>query len=200
MGSTQTSRRRHRLRTLRASWNPSRISGQETTRTCRPWARRRDTIQTKDRHRLNGHRLASVIVIAVLSIGTPVQAKDHNSIYGGIMKDDYYLALARCETGNNINHSTKSYTGMYGIHRQTFARWSNYNSAKGLTPRQQTKVADAIAFLGHTQRDGKHIHKVGPFGWGAVRNGCGKMLQMLCASKHPKVTQYAPRACRLANG
>ena len=116
------------------------------------------------------------------------------------MKDDYYLALARCETGNNVNHSTKSYTGMYGIHRQTFARWSNYNSAKGLTPRQQTKVADAIAFLGHTQRDGVHIWRVGPFGWGAVRNGCGKMLQMLCAAKHPKVIRYSPRACRLANG
>jgi len=93
--------------------------------------------------------MALYILLAIpgLVMATPAQAssKGHDK-YGGILPDDYYSGLARCETNSNWNHSTKSYTGGLGIYRGTFKRWSNHTSAKGMTPAQQVKVADAIAF------------------------------------------------------
>jgi hypothetical protein len=105
------------------------------------------------------------------------------------MPDDYYTALARCETGLNWKHSTKSYTGGLGIHRQTFRTWSNYNSAKGLTPRQQVKVADAIAFSSHIERSGRKVWRVGPWGWGCLR-GQPSIQRYICQSKHPLVQRW----------
>lgn len=114
--------------------------------------------------------------------------------YGAILPDKYYDSLAQCETGGNWNHSTRSYTGGLGINRHTFRRWSKYQSAKGLTPRQQVRVADAIAFSGYTDRNGIHIWRVGPFGWGCVRRS--SLLQAyICKSNHPKVVRYRKRAC-----
>jgi hypothetical protein len=63
--------------------------------------------------------------------------------YGAILPDKYYDTLAQCETGSNWNHNTRSYTGGLGIYKPTFRRWSKYHSARGLTPRQQVRVADA---------------------------------------------------------
>lgn len=202
MGSTQSLRRCHRLRTIRTPRNTSRLGREKTTRTCRPWPRCSNTMETPNRHRMLRACLAALISLAVLGNAAPTQAqpKDNHSVYGGIMVDQYYTQLSICETNGDVNHSTRSYTGMFGIHRMSFKRWSNYTSAKGLTPRQQVKVADAIAFTGFTQRNGEHIWRVGPFGWGAVRNGCGKMLDMICKSKHLKVLRYGPRACRLVYG
>ncbi len=189
MGIPQTPRRRNRLRTQHRNRNTSVISSQKKTRTRRPWPCRRHTIQTQDRHRHHGHRLATIIVIALLGTATPVRAADNHAIYGGIMPDGYYTALATCETGLNWKHSTLSYTGGLGIHRQTFRTWSRHSSAKGLTPKQQVKVADAIAFKGYTNKAGRHIWRVGPWGWGCLK--LRKSIQLyICQSKHPLVQRW----------
>jgi hypothetical protein len=156
-------------------------------------------------------KTAAVLILSlsttILSLGSvsPVEASNtptpsHPHLdwsrkkYGAILPDKYYDSLAQCETGGNWNHSTRSYTGGLGIHRQTFRRWSKYQSAKGLTPRQQVRVADAIAFSGYTTRDGTHIWRVGPFGWGCVR-GSALLKAYICKSNHPKVVRYRKRAC-----
>jgi len=113
--------------------------------------------------------------------------------YGAILPDKYYDSLAQCETGGNWNHSTRSYTGGLGIHRQTFRRWSKYKSAKGLTPRQQVRVADAIAFSGYTTRTGEHVWRVGPWGWGCLRKS-PHLQAYICRSNHPKVQRWK-RGC-----
>jgi hypothetical protein len=129
-------------------------------------------------------------LILALSIPTQAQAaSDSHAKYRGVLPDQYYDALALCETGGVWTHSTKSYTGGLGIHRQTFRTWSNYNSAKGLTPKQQVKVADAIAFKSHVERSGRKIWRVGPWGWGCLKNQ--KSLQrFICQSRHTLVVKW----------
>jgi len=113
--------------------------------------------------------------------------------YGAILPDAYYDRLAQCETGGNWNHNTRSYTGGLGIFKPTFRRWSKYHSARGLTPRQQVRVADAIAFSGYTTRAGEHVWRVGPWGWGCVKQT--PLLQAyICRSHHPKVQRWK-RGC-----
>ena len=117
--------------------------------------------------------------------------------YGAIMADAYYDGLAQCETNSTWTHSTRSYTGGLGIYRGTAHRWSGRRNLATLTPRQQVRIADRIAFSGWTNKAGEYVAPVGPFGWGAVRNGCGKMLRYLCQSRHKRVQKYRARACRL---
>lgn len=116
--------------------------------------------------------------------------------YGAIMADAYYDGLARCETGANWAHSTRSYTGGLGIYRGTAHRWSGRRNLAGLTPRQQVRIADRIAFSGWTNRAGEYVWPVSPFGWGCVRKS-RTLLAYLCHSKHPRVQKYRARACRL---
>ena len=129
-------------------------------------------------------------LILVLSVPAPAKAAaDSHAKYDGVLKDAYYDALALCETGANWQHSTKSYTGGLGIHRQTFRTWSNYNSAKGLTPKQQVKVADAIAFKSHIERSGRKIWRVGPWGWGCLK-GQKSLQRFICQSRHTLVVKW----------
>jgi hypothetical protein len=102
------------------------------------------------------------------------------------MPDYWYDRLASCETGGNWNHSTKTYTGGLGFNRHSFQRFSNHTSAKGMTPRQQVRVADALAFRGHTEPDGEFVWAVGVYGWGCVRL-TPELQQLICQSKNPKV-------------
>jgi hypothetical protein len=133
--------------------------------------------------------LISIIALSLLS-ASPVHAtttdkKTHRK-YHGLMPDYWYDRLASCETGGNWNHSTRSYTGGLGIARGTWQRWSNSSSAKGKTPEYQVRVADKIAFLGHTEPDGEFVWAVGVYGWGCVKN-TPELQQLICQSKHPKV-------------
>jgi hypothetical protein len=118
--------------------------------------------------------------------------------YGAIMPDEYYRALGRCETAGNLKHSSRSYTGIFGIHRQTARTWSGKSDLAGLTMRQQIRVADRIAFSGYTRKDGRYVWPVGPFGWGAVTSGCSNLLEHICHSKHKRVQKHRARACKLA--
>ena len=106
----------------------------------------------------------------------------------------FYRSLAKCETALTVNHSTRSYTGMYGIYRGTWQRWSNSSSAKGKTPLEQARVVDNIAWLGHTLPDGTYRWPAGPWGWGAIRANCMGLQGFICRSTHPKVQRWK-RGC-----
>ena len=136
----------------------------------------------------------AIALITALSIATPVSAAaDPHGKYDGILPDAYYDQMARCETGGDWNHSTKSYTGGLGINRRTFQRWSNHTSAKGMTPREQVRVADAIAFRGHTEPDGEFVWRVGPWGWGCLK-GQKHLQAFICKSRHTLVARWK-RGC-----
>ena len=75
MGSTQKTWRSHGLRDLSRVWHPQIQRREETPRTTRPRLCHRDTIQTKDRHRVRRHRLAVLISVGLLSIMTPAPAQ-----------------------------------------------------------------------------------------------------------------------------
>jgi hypothetical protein len=128
----------------------------------------------------------------ILALSTPAHASaaiNTHAKYKGVLPDAYYDQLAQCETGGNWQHSTKSYTGGLGINRQTFRTWSNYNSAKGLTPAQQVKVADAIAFKSHVERSGRKVWRVGPWGWGCLK-GQKHLQKFICQSRHKDVQRW----------
>jgi hypothetical protein len=145
------------------------------------------------------HKIIFTVGLAASLALTPAtaQAKNDNSHkkYHGVLVDAYYDALGTCETGlpgtnePNWNHSTRSYTGGLGIARGTFQRWSNHSSARLMTPREQVRVADAIAFKSHIQPDGTKIWRVGPWGWGCLRSR--KSIQRyICQSRHPLVQKW----------
>lgn len=108
--------------------------------------------------------------------------------YQGILPDAYYDALAQCETGSNWNHSTKSYTGAFGIYRGTWRWFSTSPSAKGKTARQQVEIADRIAFKGHTE-NGVFRKAVGPWGWGCVKHH-KYISKYICKSRVAIVKKY----------
>jgi hypothetical protein len=145
------------------------------------------------------HKIIFTVGLAASLALTPAtaQAKNDNSHkkYHGVLVDAYYDALGTCETGlpgtnePNWKHSTRSYTGGLGIHRSTFRRWSNHSSARRMTPREQVRVADAIAFKSHIEPDGTKIWRVGPWGWGCLK--ARKSIQRyICESRHPLVQKW----------
>ena len=145
------------------------------------------------------HKIIFTVGLAVSLALTPAtaHAKNDNSHkeYHGVLPDAYYNALGTCETGlpgtnePNWKHSTRSYTGGLGIHRSTFRRWSNHSSARRMTPREQVRVADAIAFKSHIEPDGTKIWRVGPWGWGCLK--ARKSIQrFICQSRHPLVQKW----------
>lgn len=111
--------------------------------------------------------------------------------YHGVLPDDFYDALAQCETGTSWNHSTKSYTGAFGIYRGTWRWFSNAPSATGKTAREQVMVVDRIAFLGHYE-NGTFRKAVGVFGWGCVKNH-KYISKYVCQSKLAIVKRFKTR-------
>ena len=83
----------------------------------------------------------ALALFAALFIPTQAQAASNSHAkYHGVLPDAYYDQLAQCETGGNWQHSTKSYTGGLGIHRQTWRTWSDTSSAKGRPPFCKSKL------------------------------------------------------------
>ena len=135
----------------------------------------------------------STITPTILS-EAPVRAaeptKDMDAL---VMPWRFYRRLAKCETNLTVNHSTPSYTGMFGINRGTWMRWSNSSSARGKTPVEQARVVDNIAWLGHTT-NGIYKWPAGPWGWGAIKKNCMGLQTFICRSPHPKVQKWK-RGC-----
>lgn len=138
------------------------------------------------------------ILIATLfaTIAFPTQTNAQSSFDGLVLAEHFYYRLAQCETGQNWNHSTRSYTSGFGIARGVWQRYSHSSSANRYTPRQQAIVVDRIAF--HGFNDGRKWHRpVGPWGWGAVRTqNCMNLQHYICKSKKPIVKRYQ-RRCKL---
>jgi hypothetical protein len=139
---------------------------------------------------------------------SPAHAQDldmSRKKYGAIMPDKWYDDLGVCETGHkigNLQHSTRSYTGAYGLYRGTAATWGGGRDVTRLTRRQQIRIVDRISFAGWERPGHPKVWPVGPFGFGSVRNGCGQLLEFICHATHNRVQRYRARACRLggANG
>ena len=135
-------------------------------------------------------KLMALTLITALSVPAHASAAaDPHTKYKAVLPDQYYDQLARCETGGNWQHSTKSYTGGLGINRQTWRTWSDTPSATGKTPAQQVKVADAIAFKSHINPDGRKVWRVGPWGWGCLK-GQKHLQRFICQSRHKDVQRW----------
>jgi len=137
--------------------------------------------------------IALITATFTASPATAAAQRDPHEKYHGVLPDAYYDGLARCETGGNWKHSTRSYTGGLGIYRGTWQRWSDSSSAKGKTPAQQVKVADAIAFKSHINPDGTKVWRVGPWGWGCLK-GQKSLQAFICNSRHKDVARWR-RGC-----
>jgi hypothetical protein len=135
-------------------------------------------------------KLAVTLIILSLSTLTPTTTQAYGEEL--VMPWAFYRRLAQCETGSNVNHSTKSYTSMFGIARGTWQSWSNTSSATGLNSLQQARVVDNIAWDGHWQGT-KYKWPVGPWGWGAIKANCNGLKDLICKSRHPKVQRWKYR-------
>jgi hypothetical protein len=125
-----------------------------------------------------------------ITLATPTPTKAYGEEL--VMPWAFYRRLAQCETASNPNHSTRTYTSMFGIARGTWQRWSNTSSAKGLTSLEQARVVDNIAWEGHWTGN-KYTYPVGPWGWGAIKADCMGLKEMVCKSKQKKVQRWKYR-------
>ena len=137
--------------------------------------------------------LTLLIPTTIASKATASPTETSKDIEALVMPWKFYRRLAICETNLTINHNTRSYTGMYGIAKGTWQRWSNSSSAKGKTPIEQARVVDNIAWLGHTT-DGVYKWPAGPWGWGAIKANCMGLQGFICRSPH-KAVQRWKRGC-----
>jgi hypothetical protein len=145
-------------------------------------------------------KTAAVLILSLSTLSptilstAPVRAQEATKDLDAlVMPWRFYRRLAKCETNLTVNHSSRSYTGMYGIARGTWQRWSNSSSAAGKTPIEQARVVDNIAWLGHTT-DGVYKWPAGPWGWGAIKANCMGLQTFICRSHHPKVQRWK-RGC-----
>ena len=133
--------------------------------------------------------MALTLTLALFAPAHASAAVDPHAKYHGVLPDAFYDGLATCETGHNVNHSTRTYTGMFGVNRQSWRTWSDYPSAKGRSPIEQVRVVDALAFKSHINPDGRKIWRVGPWGFGCVRRE--KSLQaFICKSRNSLVARW----------
>lgn len=144
--------------------------------------------------------LLAIAMSTTLIMGTTTPAEAHHNKletshrkYRGILPDAYYDGLARCETGANWKHSTRTYTGGLGIARGTAWRWSGHRNLAKFSPRHQVKIADRIAFTSWTTKKGRKVWRVGPWGWGCLKQ-TPKLQRYICASNHKLVARWK-RGC-----
>ena len=127
------------------------------------------------------------------SLTTLVPAQGHDGLHF-VMPWRWYHRLAACETSHELHHSTRNYTGVYGLNRQTVNRWTGHTTTDGLDAYQQAHIVDQIAFLGSTV-NGEHVWPVGPWGFGSVRANCQGLADLICESHKPAV-RYWRRHCK----
>jgi hypothetical protein len=130
-----------------------------------------------------------LVGIAAFSLLNPTEAKAQELFADRVLAPRFYHRLAKCETGKNWKHETKSYTSGFGIARGVWQAYSNSSTASRYTPEQQAIVADRIMFLGF---EGKP--PVGAYGFGVVKNNCMNLQSFICRSKRAEVTRFK-RGC-----
>jgi hypothetical protein len=126
-----------------------------------------------------------ITAIALFAMITPTQAQAKPSFKGLVLAPHFYHRLAKCETGSDWKHETKSYTSGFGIARGVWQRYSNSSSASRYTPQQQAIVADRIMFLGFEGNP-----PVGAYGFGVVKNNCMNLQRYICKSKKEVVKPF----------
>lgn len=131
--------------------------------------------------------------VVAFSLLAPTQARAEGLFSDRVLAPQFYHRLAKCETGKNWKHETKSYTSGFGIARGVWQRFSNSSTASRYTAEEQAEVVDAIAFLGHMEQ-GKYIRPVGPWGWGVVKSNCMNLQRFICKSKRAEVARFK-RGC-----
>lgn len=123
-----------------------------------------------------------IATAAILSTATPAAADD----WRHPLPRAWYVALARCETGNNTRHSTRSYVGAFGFYRRTWDMFADtpHKRAPTLTFEQQALVLDRAFWRGWRDQPA-----VGPWG-----HGCYKKLphtqRAVCKHNNPKVRRW----------
>jgi hypothetical protein len=134
--------------------------------------------------------LKGLLVGAVaFSLLTPTQVEAQGLFSDRILAPQFYHRLAKCETGKNWKHETKSYTSGFGIARGVWQRFSNSSTASRYTPEQQAIVADRIMFLGFQGKP-----PVGAYGFGTVKHNCMNLQRFICKSKRVEVARFK-RGC-----
>ncbi len=122
------------------------------------------------------------MLTAALLLSTPTQASA-GAEWDHPFPKAWYTALGTCETGNESDHSTRSYVGAFGFYRRTWNLFSHTpdKRAPQLTWRQQARVLDRAFWFGHTERN-RFQWPVGPWG-----HGCFKKLKHTqeAVCKHP---------------
>lgn len=107
-----------------------------------------------------------------------------------ILRNKFWEAIATCETGFNLNHSTPSYTSALGINRRTWRTWNNTKTGLHKTWQYQKWVAENIAFRGYYKKNQhRFIYPVGVWGWACLRKGT-EAHRILCNSQHPLVQRW----------
>ena len=135
--------------------------------------------------------MATALLSTALMV-TPVHAQEE---WNHPMSKNWYIKLAQCETGNNVQHRTRSYVSAFGIYRGTWDNWNHTPASRAhlLTFAQQARAVDRIAYKGHTE-NGRYRWPVGLYGWGAIKNNCNGLNDDLCKSTHPSVMKI--RRCK----
>lgn len=126
---------------------------------------------------------------------TPVKADSWNRP----LAKEWYLDLARCETGNNTAHGYpanrhSNYVTAFGMTRHAFSLFADTNPrwAFKLPFEKQAVIVDRLAWYGHTE-NGRKQWPVGPWGWGAIRRNCNNLATRLCQSKSVVVQRWLKR-------
>ena len=131
-------------------------------------------------------------VTATIAALVPVSPAD--ATWNHPLPKDWYEALARCETGLNVKHRTRTYVTAFGMTRHAFSLYADTHPSRAhtLTFAQQARVVDRLAWFGHTE-NGRKQWPVGPWGWGCLKN-TPKLRMVLCRSTHPRVQKWK-RGC-----
>ena len=131
---------------------------------------------------LLGSAVSAVLLTLTLTVPSPQwnQALDR----------EWYVALARCETGNKTTHSTRSYVGAFGFYRRTFDLFADTPNRYGhrLTFNQQARVLDRAFWYGHTER-GRKQWPVGPWGHGCFKKSASAQAAV-CNHRKQQVRRW----------
>lgn len=130
----------------------------------------------------------TLMLTAALILATPTQTAE--AAWNHPLPRAWYEALARCETGNNPAHSTRSYVGAFGFYRRTWDLFADTPNRRApqLSFAAQARVLDRAFWWGHTE-NGRRQYPVGPWG-----HGCFKKLehtqQAVCKHKNHKIRRW----------
>lgn len=136
-----------------------------------------------------------MITAIALTIAAPAQTA--HAEWNHPLPRAWYERLATCETGANTAHSTRNYTGAFGIYRRTWQLFADAPSAKGLDFAAQARVVDRIAWFGHTEH-GRKQWPVGPWGWGCIKKSPALQAD-ICRSNNKHVARWK-RNCTTHRG